>query len=89
MDSFKNNDKRVDWPTEPGYYWFYGYRYGKFDGNGDVCAEPELVLCEASRVMGSHGHGMMLTGDGQFFYESEVEQANFIPATMPELMEID
>lgn len=85
MDSFVNNDKRVDWPTEPGFWWFYGYRYGKFDGNGEVCAKPELVLCRVDKII----NGLMVTGDGQFFFESELEQANFIPATMPELMEID
>lgn len=84
-DSFVNNDQRVDWPTKPGYYWFYGYRYGKFDGNGEICAEPELVLCNAIKC----ANGFMITGDGQFLYKSEVEQANFIPATLPELMEID
>ncbi len=83
MDSFINNNQRVDWPTEPGYYWFYGYRYGKFDGN--ACAKPELVLCKVSKIV----NGIMVTGDGQFFFESEAEQANFIPATLPELMEID
>lgn len=85
-DSFINNKQLVDWPKKPGNYWFYGYRYGKFDGNGDVDAKPELVLCKARKTANGI---MMVTGDGQFFYESEVEQGNFIPATLPELIEIE
>jgi hypothetical protein len=80
MDSFINNPDIVEWPTEVGHWWFYGYRYGKISC-GSEC-EKELILCEVRKIGGGD---LMATGDGQFFFESEVEEPQFIPATLPEI----
>lgn len=79
MDTFKSN-KCVAWPTSVGMWWFYGYRYGKSSFIKDN--DRELVLCT---VRESATEELTIIGNGQFVYKSEVEDAKFIPATMPEL----
>ena len=78
-DSFKNNPNVTKWPTEVGHYWFYGYRYGKISCGAEC--EKEIMLCEASKM----ANGLAVIGDMQFIYENEVEEALFIPATLPEI----
>mgnify|MGYP003645757351 CR=1 FL=1 len=79
MDSFNNNPRILTWPDEVGYWWFYGYRYGKISC-GTEC-EKEIVLCNCRQG----GNSLMVTGDGQMFFESELEEPAFCPATLPEL----
>jgi hypothetical protein len=79
MDSFNNNSEFTDWPTKPGEYWFYGYRYGK--NYYDREEKKGLMLCRVFETQ----NGVMHVADGQIIYKSEVEEAAFIPATMPEL----
>ena len=80
MDSFIDNPDATDKiPTEVGDYWFYGYRYGKISCGHKT--DKELVLCQVRKI----ANGTMLTGNGQFIEESEIEEAQFIPATLPEL----
>jgi hypothetical protein len=79
-DSFKS-DLRKDWPDKVGYWWFYGYRYGKSDY---YKFKPELIFCECKKT----SDGIMVLGNGQVFYKSEAEEPNFIPATTPELIDI-
>ena len=67
-----------EWPTEPGYYWFYAYRYGKISCGQET--KPKLMLMEARRIM----NGFMYTTDGQFVYESEPEEAWFMKAELPD-----
>jgi hypothetical protein len=79
-DSFINNPKLVEWPTALGHYWFYGYRYGR--GSDTHENQKELMLCEVFKVS---NNGAILAGNGQIFSQAEVEEALFIPATLPEL----
>lgn len=76
-DSFINNKKMVSFPKKDGWYWFWGYRFGKKTGNSEN--EKELILCRCRKI----SNGIMVIGDGQFMYEKELEEAKFIPATLP------
>lgn len=73
------NEWTKDWPNEVGYFWFYGYRYGKISC-GRKC-KPELMLVEVWRGSNSLIH----VANGQFMFESEVEEALFQKAVLPEL----
>ena len=66
-------------PTEPGQYWFYGYRYGVISV-GHVC-EPELILIDVRKIQ----NGVMVVGNGQFVAKSEVEHAWHTPFNILEL----
>lgn len=63
-------------PTEPGLYWFWGYRYGKKAGD-----DPELTLLLVTPC----ANGMLSIADAQFMWESEVEEAFFMPVDVPDL----
>lgn len=66
-----------EWPTQQGLYWMYSYRYGKISC-GTPC-KPELVLINVREI----NNGTMITGNGQFVYKSEPEEAHFKPAELP------
>jgi len=68
-----------EWPNKEGLYWFYGYRYGKYFGNKKN--DPELGLVNVRKI----ANGFMHTCDGQFMYESEVEEPHFQKAILPKL----
>ena len=53
-----------EWPTKVGYYWLYGYRYGKISC-GIEC-DPELVFMEVSKI----SNDLMYAGNGQIIYKS-------------------
>ncbi len=67
-----NEKWTTKFPTKPGMYWFYGYRYGKISC-GYPC-EPELMLMEIFKV----SNGVMSKGDGQFVYPEELESPHFL-----------
>jgi len=69
----------TEWPTEPGMYWFYGYRYGK-----DNDEKPEMQLLEVSKI----ANGFMYIAEGNFMYKSEVEEAHFQKAILPKAPKI-
>lgn len=83
--SFKRKNIIKSWPDEEGYWWFYGYRNGKYWGVGKEINPPELIFCKVFKTSNS----LMVTGNGQIFYESEVEEPHFIPATTPELINLE
>lgn len=66
-----------EWPNKEGYFWFYGYRYGKdtFANN----EEPEFVFCNCFKI----SNGFLVTGDGQVIYESEPEDYWFMETSLP------
>ena len=72
------------WPEKEGLYWFYGYRYGKYFSSQKELNEPELVLMEVTKI----ANGFMYTGDGQFMYESEVEEPHFQKVILPQLPDL-
>ena len=57
------------WPNKEGNYWFYGYRYGRIS-IGQKC-DPEYVFVKARKI----SNGLLIIGDGQIMYSSEVEEA--------------
>ena len=59
------------WPTEEGFYWFYGYRYGRISV-GQKC-NPEYVFVKVRKI----ANGILTMGDGQIIYPKEVEEAWF------------
>jgi len=65
------------WPTKVGDYWAYWYRYGKISC-GTPC-EPEMTLMRVMKI----SNGMLYTADGQFVFESEVEEPYFMKAELP------
>ncbi len=80
------NDWVQEFPTEQGWYWFYGYRYGKTTSclPGDV-NELELLLVEVILT----GKSMTYIAGGQYMYECEVETDQYyfkpmVPPTLPE-----
>lgn len=75
----KDKEWSTEIPTEPGQYWFYGYRYGK-----ESCGrkqEPVFVYVE---VRGVSGGKTMMVGEGQFMFKAEIEEAHFLPINLPE-----
>ena len=67
-----------EWPTEPGWYWFYGQCFRNW--TGEWC--PRLYYVTARRC----SNGMVYTTDGHFMYEEEA-QGWWQPAVLPELPE--
>jgi len=80
-----DNEWTTEWPTEIGTYWFYSYRYGKGDSYPDNKPElslmkvPELLLMTVFEI----SNGLMYIADGQFVFESEVEEPHFQKAILP------
>lgn len=73
----------TQWPTEPGDYWFYGYRYQR--DILDTDRKPALILIEVIKVRNS----IATIGNGEFMFENETVHAHFSPFTPPSLPEID
>jgi len=60
-----------EFPTKPGWYWFYGYRWGRISCGHEE--KPELMTVKVSTIK----NGFLYVADGQFMFESEVEDAHF------------
>ena len=70
-----------EFPTKPGWYWFYGYRWGRIScGNKET---PRLMTVRVDKVNG----GYIYIADGHFMYESEVEDAHFKKLDEPTITE--
>lgn len=67
-----------EWPSEPGYYWFYSYRYGKISVGRET--KPELMLMEVWKI----STGVLYVANGQSVWESEPEEAWFLKAELPD-----
>ena len=63
------------WPTEPGYYWFYGWPFKS------RCHNPELHFVRAFRTANS----LALVTNGHFLYRTEGGEGYWMPARVPEL----
>jgi hypothetical protein len=68
-------EKWIPWPTEPGYYWFYGWKFGQFDKN------PKYHSVEA--VLDGGGK-LMVVGDGHFWHKEHGMCGLFAHAEQPE-----
>ena len=67
-----------EWPTEAGFYWFYGFLWYRYYRDGD---KPELVSVEVIPV----SNGIMYVAHGSFIYESEKHMGFWRKADLPEL----
>lgn len=67
-----------EWPSEPGKYWFYGYRYGRVS----VGREQKKVMCLVGVNKNGSG-GLMYVAEGSFMYKNETECSLFTPAILP------
>lgn len=68
-----------DWPTEPGYYWFYGWCFRAWHGTRNE--PPKLHFVQVRRI----ANGLALVTDGHFLYKAEGGEGLWAPATLPEL----
>ena len=62
-----------EWPTTPGWYWFYGWY------RGEKPSDAMLRPMEARRI----SNGVMHTGWGTFLWPQEFDKALFLPLTEP------
>ena len=63
----------VDWPTEPGFYWFYGKRFKGHD-------EPEFNLARAFAIRSGR---IMVVCESAFMYKEEYGGGHFTRITPP------
>lgn len=66
----------TEWPTESGFYWFYGFLWGY--RNGD---KPRLVSVEVSPI----SNGIMYVTKGSFIYKREGHIGLWHVADLPKL----
>ena len=71
MKAKKMNKWTKKWPKKEGFYWFYGYRYGRISV-GRKC-DPEYVFVKVIKI----SNGFLTIGDGQMVSSTEVEEAWF------------
>lgn len=60
-----------EFPTKAGWYWFYGYRYGRVSCGSEET--PRLMTVKVDTC----NDGFVYIADGQFMYKSEVEEPHF------------
>lgn len=73
------HDWSSEWPTEPGRYWFYGWR-STFAKNN---SKPSLMMVNVRQVANS----LMFITDGVFLYKGEGAEGVFCSAIAPSLPE--
>lgn len=67
-----------EWPTKPGSYWFYGYRFCRFD----EADKPELCFVQ---VRMSGNKKPMYVTHGHFMYKEGGASGLWQKAVLPEL----
>lgn len=65
----------AEWPTEPGWYWFYGARSAYAAKNGQVELRPCAVRKSAN--------GVLYVMDGAFMYRAEGGAGLWSPIAEP------
>ena len=64
------------WPTEPGWYWFYGILWPSRDGKYD---RIEITTVDVRKI----ANGFMHVTHGSFVYEEEGHRGYFKRIEMP------
>jgi hypothetical protein len=77
----KTTEWNKKWPTEPGRYWFYGWRYGRTKDLSNVPIAPELCSVKVVALR----NGVCYVCEGQFWYQSEGGIGLFHSADVPVL----
>lgn len=73
-----------EWPKEKGFFWFYGWRFGK-EGVGSKERKPELCMVE---VCGTAVKGQFVyVTHGHFLFEEEAE-GKWLQAVVPDLPDV-
>jgi len=67
-----------EWPTESGFYWFYGFLWYRYYRDGD---KPELASIEVIPT----SNGIMCVAKGAFIHEGEKHMGFWCKADLPEL----
>jgi len=73
-------DWQKEWPTEPGSWWFYGYRFGNKVFPWKENEKRELCLVEVRKV----SNGIILVTHGHFLDKREADGV-WQKAILPEL----
>ena len=73
------NKWTTEFPTKPGKYWFYGYRFGKVSCG--LLQKPELLYVQVRKIQ----NGFIYIANGQFMSKHEVEEPHFQEVILPEL----
>lgn len=68
-----------EWPTEPGWYWFYGQKFRGWNDDGD----PQLYMVIVHKTR----NGVACVVDGHFMYAQEGAWGWWQPAILPDLPE--
>ncbi len=71
MITVDGNTWTTDWPTEPGWYWFYGWAFGLVEDH-----PPKL---HAVNVAAGNSDDVMRIIDGNFMWKTEGHQGIFTP----------
>jgi hypothetical protein len=64
----------IEWPSEVGVYWFYGWDYGLTN------APAKFHLVEVHQAL----NGVVLVMDGAFMFKSEGHMGVFAPIQLPD-----
>lgn len=67
-----------DWPTESGFYWFYGWCFRAWGGKRE--RPPKMHFVRVRRI----ANGIALITDGHFLYKEEGAEGCWTPARLPE-----
>lgn len=71
-----------EFPTKPGWYWFYGWAWGRDENSKE---KPQLRMMKASVAVEGE---ILLTTDNSFIFKPNC-QGMFYKASPPELPELD
>lgn len=68
-----------EWPTEPGYYWFYGRRFSTRNRCSDLPSEMSFV-----EVFMSAEESPVYICNGNFLYKREATKGWWTRAELPD-----
>lgn len=72
-----------DWPTKPGYYWFYGYKCGSYENRPKRLSV--VVVDTARNGVCVIPNRFIYVCDGQFIYKKEGYDGVWQEVILPEL----
>lgn len=65
-----------EWPTEPGWYWFYGHQWRAMYDEASELVPIKVERCSNAWLYGAGSH---------FLYKAEGARGLWTPAIMPDL----
>ncbi len=74
-----SKEQWIDWPTEPGRYWFYGYVH--YESAKAYKADPELIAVKVAKT----GQGDLVVYSSRFLYKNQA-YGKFLPLSEPEYL---